>query len=62
MYAERATVIISVDGSVYLESNSLNVTSTGGTDNKLNIYDGGAYAIIENKLGGSRTIKYIFTH
>jgi hypothetical protein len=63
MYEEFAWAIINTDGSIgILIQNSTDVTTTGGTDNKLNIYDGGTYAIIENKLGGSRTIKYWFTH
>lgn len=63
MYEEFAWAIINTDGSIgILIQNSTDVTTTGGTDNKLNIYDGGAYTIIENKLGGSRTIKYTFIH
>jgi hypothetical protein len=63
MYEEFAWAIINTDGSIgILIQKSTNVTTTGGTDGNLNIYDGGTYAIIENKLGGSRTIKYWFTH
>jgi hypothetical protein len=63
MYAEYAVVILNVDGSIgIMTENSANVTNVGGTDGKLNIYDAGAYTTIENKLGGSRTIKYVFTH
>jgi hypothetical protein len=63
MYAEYAIVILNVDGSIgIMTENSTNVTNVGGTDNKLNIYDAGAYTTIENKLGGSRTIKYTFIH
>ena len=61
-YDEWATAIINSDGSVYLISNSTDVTTTGGTDNKFNIYDAGSNTTIENKLGGNRTVKYIFTH
>lgn len=63
MYEEFAWAIINTDGSIgILIQKSTDVTTTGGTDNKLNIYDGGAYTIIENKLGGNRTIKYTFIH
>lgn len=63
MYAEYAVVILNIDGSIgIMTENSANVTNVGGTDGKLNIYDAGAYTTIENKLGGSRTIKYVFTH
>ncbi len=39
--------------AVTLISNSTNVTTTGGSANKLNIYDGGTSVIIENKLGST---------
>jgi hypothetical protein len=54
---------INSDGSVFLVYNSTeNVSTTGGTDNHMNIYDAGTYTRIENKLGGNRTIKYTFIH
>ena len=63
VYDQFATVITNADGSIgLLVQNSANVTTTGGTDGNLNIYDGGAYTTIENKLGGSRTVKYVYTH
>jgi hypothetical protein len=53
-----AEFIISTDGSVYLKSNSTDVATTD-TDNKFCIFDNGTGFTIRNRLGGTRTIKYI---
>lgn len=58
---EWAEFIISSDGTVYLKSNSTNVVTTD-TDGKLCIFDNGSGVTIRNRLGGSRTIKYIIHH
>ena len=58
---EWAEFIISSDGAVYLKSNSTDVVNTD-TDNKLCIFDNGSGVTIRNRLGGSRTIKYIIHH
>lgn len=58
---EWAEFIISSDGAVYLKSNSTDVVNTD-TDNKLCIFDNGTGVTIRNRLGGTRTIKYIIHH
>lgn len=58
---EWAEFIISSDGAVYLKSNSTDVVNTD-TANKLCIFDNGSGVTIRNRLGGTRTIKYIIHH
>lgn len=58
---EWAEFIISSDGTVYLKSNSTDV-SNADDDGKLCIFDNGSGVTIRNRLGGSRTIKYRVNH
>ena len=58
-FAERARFYFSEDATVVLVDNSTNVTTTGGTNDKLNIYDSGSAVVIENKLGARYTLKLV---
>ena len=58
---EWAEFIISSDGAVLLKSNSTDVVNTDTAD-KLCIFDNGSGVTIRNRLGGTRTIKYIIHH
>ncbi|MBT6045787.1 MAG: hypothetical protein HOG49_03095, partial [Candidatus Scalindua sp.] len=56
---EYAFCDIDSDGSVVLLMNSANVVNTD-TDGNLCIYDGGTGAVIKNRLGSQKTIRYRF--
>jgi hypothetical protein len=44
-------------GAVNLMIFSANITTTGATDNKFNIFDGGTAVTLENQLGATKTVK-----
>lgn len=58
---EYARCKIGTDGSVALIYNSANVTNAD-SDTYLCIYDGGSGAIIKNRLGSSKTIRYVYVY
>jgi len=55
---EHAQFSFTEIGAVTLISNTANVTTVGGSDGKLNIYDAGAGVAIENKLGAAKKIRF----
>jgi hypothetical protein len=59
---EYAWFSFTTAGVVTLITNSANVTTTGGTNDKLNIYDGGTAVTIENTFAAAKnmTIKVIY--
>jgi hypothetical protein len=58
---EWAEFIFSSDGTVYLKSNSTDVSNID-EDGKLCIFDNGTSITIRNRLGTGRQVKYIIHH
>lgn len=58
---ERARFSWKADGSVTLMENTANVVNTD-TDDKFCIYDNATAVVIKNRLGASKTVKYVINY
>jgi hypothetical protein len=59
--AEHGTFYIDANGVVTFDSMSANMDDAD-TDAKLDVYDGGTGAIIKNRLGSEKKIRYVYEY